>query len=745
MLKRISHVRDFGVFKNFSGGALPEFAPFNLVYGWNYSGKTTLSRVFRCLEVGSLHPDYADATFSFIHQDGRTRDHGFVDPTIVRVFNEDFRKEHLLWEEEDGFNPILLLGSENIEKRRALAGRNEDLAAALDTHRLSEREVARLGAEIAAAESEVATLMVKELPVGRLDRRHVKQITAAWNGVLPAALADEVFKAEREKVSAEQKDELTRFAADASSIDDLWRTGLAVLTEQIGSAATIPRLAEHSDVGSWVERGLPLHRYTTRCEFCEGVIPVDRIAALNAHFSSAFAELKTRIAKAIEALNRRKLPSIGGIYAKGQFYGDIHAEHAEAVKAFQDAREAFNGALEELISSLDRKEASPFDVIAAPAREPPLEDVVASGERFQRLVDVNNARTREFRSAKAAALEILKKHYVAEAMRRIDVYRLEREIQEATTAGDSAGALAARLRSEIVDLQAELSESTKGAEAINDVLRRFFGKEDVQVEVTGGDKFTLMRSNRPAKNLSEGERTAIAFCYFITKLLENGNDLQNTIVYIDDPISSLDSHHLLHINAFIKSTFLKYDEDATPKYSCLAKQVFISTHNYEFFHLTWDWMANRKPKALSAAYMVERIDAAEVLSSRLVECPKSILQFRSEYLFLYHQLAAYADAPTDDALVIFNLGNMARRFMEGYLAFKFFEFSGIDQKLPLVITDAVDCERARKFMHFYSHTLSRAGGMKLPDLAEARAAVRSILDGVNAHDPVHFAALRSAV
>ena len=63
MITKINKIKDFGVFKNFSGNTLPEFQVFNLIYGWNYSGKTTLSRVFGCLEKGRLHDDYLSATF----------------------------------------------------------------------------------------------------------------------------------------------------------------------------------------------------------------------------------------------------------------------------------------------------------------------------------------------------------------------------------------------------------------------------------------------------------------------------------------------------------------------------------------------------------------------------------------------------------------------------------------------------------------------------------------------------------
>ncbi len=44
------------------------------------------------------------------------------------------------------------------------------------------------------------------------------------------------------------------------------------------------------------------------------------------------------------------------------------------------------------------------------------------------------------------------------------------------------------------------------------------------------------------KPKSEGERTAIAFLYFLKSLQDKSFDLANGIVVIDDPVSSLDAN-----------------------------------------------------------------------------------------------------------------------------------------------------------------------------------------------------------
>jgi len=54
LLQRINELRGIEVCDAFDWAA-DNLKTFNLVYGWNVSGKTTLSRVFNFLERNSVH------------------------------------------------------------------------------------------------------------------------------------------------------------------------------------------------------------------------------------------------------------------------------------------------------------------------------------------------------------------------------------------------------------------------------------------------------------------------------------------------------------------------------------------------------------------------------------------------------------------------------------------------------------------------------------------------------------------
>ena len=222
----------------------------------------------------------------------------------------------------------------------------------------------------------------------------------------------------------------------------------------------------------------------------------------------------------------------------------------------------------------------------------------------------------------------------------------------------------------IVKLEEQLSETVKGAEKINEYLKLYFGKQDVKVRVTTENKFQLIRADKTAKNLSEGEKTAIAFSYFITSLEEKGAVLLDTIIYIDDPISSLDSNHLFNTYSFIRDKFYEFDT-ATKTHNCKAAQFFISTHNFEFFNLIKDWFEKMK-KTDKSFYLIERISIGTTSDASILKpLPMELLRFKSEYTYLFSIMYSFKANPATNFSQLYNLPNTVRRFLETFSAFKY--------------------------------------------------------------------------
>ena len=72
------------------------FKRLNVLYGRNYSGKTTLSRVFRSLETRKLPPNYVGSAFTLTGDNGAVAHTDLLAHNYdVRVYNRDFVTDNL--------------------------------------------------------------------------------------------------------------------------------------------------------------------------------------------------------------------------------------------------------------------------------------------------------------------------------------------------------------------------------------------------------------------------------------------------------------------------------------------------------------------------------------------------------------------------------------------------------------------------------------------------------------------------
>ncbi|MNV26486.1 hypothetical protein D3C71_1176090 [compost metagenome] len=207
-----------------------------------------------------------------------------------------------------------------------------------------------------------------------------------------------------------------------------------------------------------------------------------------------------------------------------------------------------------------------------------------------------------------------------------------------------------------------------------------------------------------AKNLSEGEKTAIAFVYFITKLAEADQKITNMIIAIDDPISSFDSNHLFHAYAFLRN----HCENAC--------QLFVLTHHFNFFKLIRDWFdgtnANRKKKekpAVAFFYIVEATSEIPRTSS-IKLAPSSLHDYNSEYHYIFHRLYQYSEKSGIDRDEAFLAANLARKILESFFSFKYPRHKGDMSELfrlgltGCTITTPQTKEKIYRFINKYSHS-----------------------------------------
>lgn len=748
MISKIIKIKDFGVFKNFNGSALPEFKAFNLIYGWNYSGKTTLSRVFRCLEKGKLHNDYLSATFEM--ESSTTRyDNTFAVKPNIRVFNSDFVKENLKWD-SDNIEPIFLLGAENIELQNELKQKETELATTqtelAEANRLRTEKQNRLNTALTNKAREITNL----LSLGRtFDRDKLKQLVeTVKDNVTTYTLSQTDFdRFKAQAISNEQKPPIGEITISIADLATLKTDVEAILQRQAASTNKIQKLLDSKPISDWVETGKNLHEGKTNCEFCGNALPTDLMKKLNEHFSKEYDLLKTAIEAQLRTLNASKINLSTPLPTETALYTDLLPNFRTQRPLLETEITNFNNSIASLIKDLEGKKDKPFDrlnVTTFTDNKTALETAVTN---FNEVIKTNDQRTADFTSEKNAAIKKLKGHFAAEFETNENYSVIQTQLTNEQTAIDTKGVTIEGQKQAITLIKSQLDETVKGAGVVNDYLKIFFGKDDIQISPTTDKKFQLLRGIDVAKNLSEGEKTAIAFAYYTAKLEEQNNQIADTIIYIDDPISSLDSNHLFNIYSFIKNTFYEFKIDpATNKgaHTTKCKQLFISTHNFDFHNLVFDWFKGLK-KDTKDYWIIERHKNSHKDESVIKQNGNLLTSFNSEYAYLFSLLYNFQTNPTDTYEFLYHLPNVARRFVETFLNFKYLERNKIDESIDKLITNPVECERARKFMHYYSHNLTTDKFMKFADIAECQAVVDIIIKSVNALDPIHLTSLKATV
>ena len=127
MIKKFKTIKNLAVFNNFDwdktvrdkGNNKLEFKKLNIIYGRNYSGKTTLSRILRSFEKEIIDNKYKSCEFSIEHTEQGLLDNNSLNncPYTIRVYNKDFISENLKWlYDHDGeIKPFAVLGDKNVE------------------------------------------------------------------------------------------------------------------------------------------------------------------------------------------------------------------------------------------------------------------------------------------------------------------------------------------------------------------------------------------------------------------------------------------------------------------------------------------------------------------------------------------------------------------------------------------------------------------------------------------------------
>lgn len=333
MLKKIQRIERLGVFDDFSwddevknkGGAVQNFVDINIIYGRNYSGKTTLSRITRALETGFLSDKYGSPSFQLKFSDNSyvtlstLSSHG----KNIRVFNEDFIRDNLrfITNPDDSVEPFAILGDDNNKIEKEIEVLESELGSSIEgqeTGLFADKKQAAVAYNNAfAAHKQLNDSLEKQLS----DKATNKDIGIKYK---PERFGDQNYTITKlkadittvsspdfqpltsEQVSEHEKliDEkvlpaIPNFSTPKLSFLNLAQQVEALVNKPISESDKIQALVKDAVLNRWVNEGRSHHRNKhERCAFCDNEISADRWAELDKHFD----EESELLEKSIDAL-----------------------------------------------------------------------------------------------------------------------------------------------------------------------------------------------------------------------------------------------------------------------------------------------------------------------------------------------------------------------------------------------------------------------------------------------------------
>lgn len=743
LVSKISRLRHPGVLHDFSWPAdLPAFGRYNLIYGWNGTGKTTISNIFRALELRK--PPEGEVTL--VVKGATIASNDFVQATLpVRVFNRDFVSANVFPVAGGEVPPIFVLGEESAEKQALFEQLKGEKVAAQSAFEVARHEKGKAERALDRHCVDRATVIRETLrssgqnSYNNYDKASYKQRIARMLSASDKSshlLAVEERDRLLSQSKATPKVPISEVQLRLPDLQQLTEVTHQLMQKSVVSSA-IATLKADPQLSSWTRDGLGLHhqRKTVHCLFCEQPLPNGRIAALEAHFSTEYEELLRQLDAQIiqletssRSINQAALPN------RTEFYDDLVVDFDQAKAAFDTTATIICDYLATLAEALKGKKQKVFEAQTLDATIPEVRQSVIGD--IDTLIRRHNLACADFQNHVSTAREKLEADSVANSLE--EYQSLAGVLQAEEAAISQARKEIQKLTERITQLEREIIEHRQPAEELNQDLHSYLGHAELQIDVkdTG---YTISRNGIPARSLSEGEMTAIALLYFLKTLKDRRFEMSNGLVVLDDPVSSLDANALFMAFGFIRRCV----EDSA--------QILILTHNFAMFRQVRNWFHHLKgqnkediSKRPARFYMLECSLTDQGRRSHIVPLDPLLEQFESEYHYLFARI--YRRTITDEqggleANYIFP--NMARRLLETFLAFRRPQNAGeLRQKLKDINFDETKKLRVLRFLHTHSHADAIVDPEHDPiALAEAPAVMKDLLALIQHEDAAHYDAM----
>ncbi|MGL2803780.1 AAA family ATPase [Helicobacter pylori] len=703
MAINIKKIKSFKAFCGLDMIEMDEFKHYNIIFGNNGCGKTSLTRAFELLIPKNKHIEKyrtisADKSPSIefecedrsykIEPNGDIR----VPPFKVEIYNSDFLHNNVPLNSEFGLKKLddgtiilegSVLGEETkeinqlkdcrgkVEKRQKKIKDENDSENTLSTKQ--ESEIKKYDKEIEKIRKKMTSNTIKITPdeIGINDFCKVSKDKFKYQEDALTDLEKDFNKLNEamKKFDGLKEMELPK---DYQTIKDKLEFLFSFnIDKEAGQVSE--KIKEHiSKVGrEFIEKGIKLQKEMpdNACPFCTQKIPNEIIQEYTSYFN-----------KSVETFNQRSLEMSGTLknildqwnikeilqsFEKFEPFMENFSQNKESL---EKALEQIKVLLEELQKEVDKKEGAKNKEEFQKIDKKLLE----IQENIQKHVNETRKILNE-RKKQKEKLEKLKTELKEARIKKAkhDSYDWQKSKREAEGKLSVLNRGHERLNCLLEKIDNKLKklyeQKRPDIEAINSYLKalnlpKYSLHEDYRI-VLNSD---ALENSKAEMILSDGEKTTLAFAYFLArlKLFYKKENLKNLVVIIDDPISSLDEQRIYNtsdivakINQELAGEALK-DEDKV--------QVFVLTHNHTFMARLINMVGKH-----ARYFQLERNQ-----NQLKIVCKNEVVgYFDTFYLLLFKEVYEFAkkEKVQDDYNEAINYGNKVRILLESFLKINFID------------------------------------------------------------------------
>ncbi|PDX38788.1 AAA family ATPase [Helicobacter pylori] len=713
MAINIKKIKSFKAFCGLDMIEMDEFKHYNIIFGNNGCGKTSLTRAFELLIPKNKHIEKyrtisADKSPSIefecedrsykIEPNGDIR----VPPFKVEIYNSDFLHNNAPLNSEFGLKKLddgtiilesSVLGEETkeINQLKDCRGKVEKRQKKIKDENDSENTLsAKQESEIKKYDKEIEKIR--------------KKMTSNTIKITPDEIGINDFcKVSKDKFKY-QEDALTDLEKDFNKLNEAMKKfdGLKEMElpkdyqtikdkleflfsfnidKEAGQVSE--KIKEHiSKVGrEFIEKGIKLQKEMpdNACPFCTQKIPNEIIQEYTSYFN-----------KSVETFNQRSLEMSGTLknildqwnikeilQSFEKFEPFMKKDFSKNKESLENALEQIKVLLEKLQKEVDKKEGA--------KNKEKFQEIDKELLEIQKDIQQHVDKTRKILNEKKKQkekLEKLKTELKEERIKKVkhdsyDWQKSKREAERKLSVLNRGHERLNRLLEKVDNKLKKLYEQKRpDIEAINSYLKalnlpKYSLHEDYRIVLNSdaleNSKAEMILENSEAEMiLSGGEKTTLAFAYFLVrlKLFYKKEDLKDLVVIIDDPISSLDEQRIYNtsdivakINQELAGEALK-DEDKA--------QVFVLTHNHTFMARLINMVGKH-----ARYFQLERNQ-----NQLKIVCKNEVVgYFDTFYLLLFKEVYEFAkkEKVQDDCKEAINYGNKVRILLESFLKINFID------------------------------------------------------------------------